>query len=142
EGSSRVDYPFGNLAIPEGPMALRPTLADGLPLSRNPWLCTGPRAPELPGRENTGLTWEGLLRMKVTWDTMSSLSSERKKPLSRKRLSGPSHSLTHFFSLVYTPSTCLRASSLTLVPLRSLMVSSLPLTSYWKLNRWPFSGPP
>jgi hypothetical protein len=28
--------PFGSLAIPEGPMALRPTLADGLPLSRNP----------------------------------------------------------------------------------------------------------
>src|SRR5262249_51889637 len=28
-------HPFGNLAIPEkGPMALRPTLADGLPLSR------------------------------------------------------------------------------------------------------------
>src|SRR5262249_45717028 len=46
EGSSRVDYPFGNLAIPEGPMALRPTLADGLPLSRNPWLCTAPRGPD------------------------------------------------------------------------------------------------
>src|SRR5690242_19433423 len=28
--------PFGSLAIPEGPMALRPTLADGLPLSGNP----------------------------------------------------------------------------------------------------------
>src|SRR5262249_8405866 len=28
--------PFGSLAIPEGPMALRPTLAAGLPLSRNP----------------------------------------------------------------------------------------------------------
>src|SRR3954452_23287414 len=27
--------PFGNLAIPEGPMALRPTLADGLPFWRN-----------------------------------------------------------------------------------------------------------
>jgi hypothetical protein len=26
--------PFGGLAIHEGPMALRPTLADGLPLSR------------------------------------------------------------------------------------------------------------
>jgi hypothetical protein len=25
---------FGNLAIPTGPMVLRPTLADGLPLSR------------------------------------------------------------------------------------------------------------
>src|SRR6516225_112830 len=25
--------PFGSLAIPEGPIALRPTLADGLPLS-------------------------------------------------------------------------------------------------------------
>ena len=36
-----MDYPFGNLAIPEGPMALRPNLADGLPLSRNPWLYTG-----------------------------------------------------------------------------------------------------
>src|SRR5262245_22935279 len=28
--------PFGSLAIPLGPMALRPTLAGGLPLSRNP----------------------------------------------------------------------------------------------------------
>src|SRR5205823_668454 len=34
--NSWVDWPFGNLAIPEGPMALRPTFADGLPLSRNP----------------------------------------------------------------------------------------------------------
>src|SRR5262249_52946900 len=28
--------PFGSLAIPGGPMALRPTLSGGLPLSRNP----------------------------------------------------------------------------------------------------------
>src|SRR5947208_1950680 len=27
--------PFGGLATPEGPMALRPTLTDGLPLSRH-----------------------------------------------------------------------------------------------------------
>src|SRR4051812_29686050 len=40
--------PFGGLAIPEGPMALRPTLADGLPLSRNPV------ASALPGRAAAG----------------------------------------------------------------------------------------
>jgi len=35
--NSRVDSsPFGGLAIPEGPMALRPAFAGGLLLSRNP----------------------------------------------------------------------------------------------------------
>src|SRR5262249_2258093 len=39
-GGSRVDQPFGSLAIRRrfgaGPMALRPTLTGGVPLSRNP----------------------------------------------------------------------------------------------------------
>jgi hypothetical protein len=35
EQGQHGEHPFGNLAIPEGPKALRPTLADGLPLSRN-----------------------------------------------------------------------------------------------------------
>src|ERR1051325_5070936 len=39
--------PFGSLAIPEGPMALRPTLADGLPFSRLDQ-CTRRRRVEQP----------------------------------------------------------------------------------------------
>src|SRR5438128_629805 len=33
--------PYGGPAIPEGPVALRPTLADGLPWSWNPMVAAG-----------------------------------------------------------------------------------------------------
>lgn len=50
-------FPFGNLAIPEGPMALRPTLADGLLLSRNPQTCEEARGYlefQIPGIPKLG----------------------------------------------------------------------------------------
>src|SRR5262249_22294715 len=48
--------PFGSLAIHKGPMALRPTLAGGLPLSRNPAAnLTSPGLhPELCGARKDG----------------------------------------------------------------------------------------
>src|SRR5262249_4040945 len=72
---------------PEGPMALRPTLSDGLPLSRNPVAYTGRSRPGGPGSEcrlapDRTRRWAGRSDInppidpsRQTWDTSETMSS-------------------------------------------------------------------
>src|SRR5262249_25291504 len=73
--------PFGGLAIPEGPMALRPTLADGLPFrgtqqTASPILTDRPQLQS----ERDG-AWEGITTMRGTaflpWHALGDLSNTR-----------------------------------------------------------------